>query len=173
MAGITFEELQRARSDGFHLHRNLTVDKKSKRANKNRYHCSYFSSLYSIVQIMINWLIQLSFPGLWKLAARSQSVGSEKLFRLPERYVKSCSSVMLLICTLEFLYTSLCNCFLMHHIISVGREKKKTFLMLLHVYGMKKILNGDLKNLEPIKPFRRTYSPNMFQGIILSFLCCI
>lgn len=31
--------------------------------------------------------------------------------------------------------------------------------MLLHVYGMKKILNGDLKTLEPIRPFRRTYSP--------------
>ncbi|KAK4748642.1 hypothetical protein SAY87_015228 [Trapa incisa] len=36
LAEITFEELQRVKSDGSHLHRNLDEDKRSKRANKNR-----------------------------------------------------------------------------------------------------------------------------------------
>lgn len=37
LADVTFEELQRARSDGSHLLKKPDEDKKSKRANKNRY----------------------------------------------------------------------------------------------------------------------------------------
>ena len=95
---MTFEQLQKARSDGSHsVYKKPNQEKKSGRANKNRYilacdlvkfvvwFCWFSSFLSNVCVCGSSGLLLELCAGRWRRVARSRSEGLERWFKFLRR----------------------------------------------------------------------------------------